>query len=97
MNTPAADSGFDSPSATDFAGTSSDADDSGIGIINITALFGDESICMESDIDKDDADYIPDMYSSSERDWGVGFKARIQKAIDFSIEGNDNARDENEV
>ena len=50
---------------------------------------------MESDIDKDDADYIPDMYSSSERDWDVGLKARIQKAIDFSIEMNDNEGDEN--
>ena len=58
---------------------------------------------MESDIDNDDdfadhdADYIPDIYSASESDSDVGVKARIQKAIDFSIERNDNERDENEV
>ena len=58
---------------------------------------------MESDIDNDDdfadhdADYIPYMYSSYESDSDVGIKARIQKAIDFSIERNENVRDENEV
>ena len=40
VNAPAANSGFDSPSATDFAGTSSEADDSGIGIGNVSALSG---------------------------------------------------------